>query len=78
MNDFKGPKSVCTCGHTGDGEGSDHLDFIVVERGGGIKVKFDLPDKGHGCCSKCTCRQFIWKKWTDEFREEMLEGVKHE
>ena len=53
------PKSICTCGHTGDGPNSEH----------GAKV---LPN-GHGAClvEGCDCRQFTWAGFTPEFQEEL-------
>jgi|GEM_PF-3662672 len=47
------PKSVCACGHTGDGGNSQHAD------------RFQL---GHGVClvRDCNCQQFTWVEWTDE------------
>jgi hypothetical protein len=53
------PKSVCTCGHTGDGAGSQHLGF-----GGHGSCIFD----GGACCG-----QFSWKGWTLEYRQFMAE-----
>jgi hypothetical protein len=51
---FVGPKSYCSCGHVGDGIGSQHYDRY-------------LP--GHGSCRvpDCPCRQFTWSEWTEEF-----------
>jgi hypothetical protein len=43
------PKSLCHCGHTGDGPYSDHL-------GNG-------PQAGHGACLKCDCVKFLWSKF---------------
>ena len=43
------PKSVCRCGHTGDGGNSAHLDTL---------------QKGHGPCTDCTCKQFTWQSFT--------------
>ncbi len=42
-----GPRSLCTCGHTGDGPGSQHTDTLTP---------------GHGRCTVrgCACRQFSW------------------
>lgn len=44
------PKSMCGCGHTGDGPNGDH------------KPRFA---EGHGACTVagCTCRQFTWARW---------------
>jgi len=50
------PKSVCTCGHTGDGPFSQHHS----------NHEFSL---GHGACRvmNCPCAKFTWKGWTREF-----------
>ena len=61
IEDFIGPKSVCTCGHSGDGMKSDHQDRFGA---------------GHGACKVCKCAQFTWKGWTDEFRSLMLDATK--
>jgi len=49
-------KSICTCGHTGDGTGSEHTDLAV-------------SGDGHGCCklAGCSCSQFSWRRWTATF-----------
>lgn len=46
------PKSLCRCGHTGDGPGSVHLDI--------------LTQPGHGACiyQGCKCRKFTWREYT--------------
>ena len=64
MNDLKsfhGPKSMCRCGHLGDGPYSDHEDLYV--------------DRGHGKCKKCGCEMFVWKSFTPAFAE-MVEKAK--
>ncbi len=50
-----GPKSVCECGHTGDGAGSQHE--------GGEHPYWFLAE-GHGPCNVegCKCVQFTWSK----------------
>lgn len=49
---FAGPKSLCACGHTGDGEMSCHAGLI----GHGM------------CLSPaCGCAKFTWVGWTPEF-----------
>ena len=50
------PKSVCVCGHSGDGPLSAHRPRLFAE--------------GHGAChiSNCDCLQFTWKGWTEEFQ----------
>ena len=52
------PKSICACGHTGDGGNSQHLDGL---------------QRGHGRCKVdgCNCAQFTWVGWT-EHAEKML------
>lgn len=52
--EFKSPKAICMCGHTGDGPGSAHLDTM---------------NDGHGACIHrgCDCGQFSWKEWTPAF-----------
>lgn len=41
------PKSQCSCGHTGDGENSQHADTVQI---------------GHGKCMvrDCECKKFSW------------------
>ena len=60
MNQLNEPKSICTCGHTGDGPGSQHLSGIL--------------QAGHGRCAmlECqnTCPQFTWKKFLPGIVEE--------
>jgi len=41
-----GPKSMCRCGHTGDGPNSEHANAIAL---------------GHGACTQCNCVQFTWQ-----------------
>ena len=55
------PLSICTCGHTGDGANSNHVDLL---------------QDGSGSCRvpSCPCRQFTWAKWTG--RAETLLGLK--
>ncbi len=43
------PKSICQCGHTGDGPNSEHSDTF---------------QEGHGACNECDCVQFTWKELT--------------
>ena len=60
---FDGPKSICVCGHTGDGENSQH---------GNENYSF-----GSGRClvPGCDCARFTWKGWTKKF-ERFLESRK--
>lgn len=54
---FLGPKSVCKCGHTGDGKDSNH---------GSMGYWAD----GHGACHvpHCACVKFTWVGWTELFK----------
>lgn len=53
---FLGPRSVCECGHEGDGYPSDHGEGV----GGG---------PGHGPCwvEGCSCKQFTFRGFTRDF-----------
>lgn len=53
------PKSICTCGHTGDGARSQHTGF----GGHGSCIFGDA----------CGCGQFSWKGWTREYKRFMAE-----
>lgn len=61
----KAPKSVCYCGHTGDGANSQH---DTAPRSG----------EGHGECTvaTCGCTRFTWKNITPEFAA-FLKGHAH-
>lgn len=56
------PKSICTCGHSGDGVNSSHADNITF----GVY--------GHGRCyvTGCNCKKFTWAKFTALF-EKLVE-----
>jgi len=47
------PKSICTCGHSGDGAFTEH-------RGTGGHSDCTHPG--------CTCQLFSWKSFTKQFR----------
>ncbi len=49
---YKGPRSMCTCGHAGDGSGVDKADTFNAHSG----------VIGHGACtvSGCACVKFTW------------------
>jgi hypothetical protein len=55
------PKSICTCGHAGDGRNSNHKDSGFAP--------------GHGACNVagCQCRQFTWNNWTPAFQDLLNE-----
>lgn len=57
-----GPKSLCVCGHAGDGYGIDDDGTVNLHAG----------DDGHGACVICLakapeqqCERFRWAGWTD-------------
>jgi hypothetical protein len=54
----KKAKSICTCGHTGDGDFSQHADLFQA---------------GHGAClvPGCECEQFSWKSFTPEYEAKL-------
>lgn len=56
---WKGPKSACKCGHSGDGRLSAHRDGVV--------------SFGHGSCTAqgCNCGQFMWKGFYSDFQKAL-------
>jgi hypothetical protein len=56
IDDFKGARSVCKCGHTGGGPGSEHATRYAA---------------GFGKCQRlgCSCAQFEWASFTKEFTQ---------
>jgi hypothetical protein len=58
---FDGPRSVCACGHTGDGPDSQH-------EAGTLSLA-----EGHGACTVegCDCDRFAWKAFRPEFQEAL-------
>lgn len=60
-HNWEGPKSICYCGHNGDGYPSQHSDHT---KGYALIV-------GHGPCKVrgCECKRFTWEKFTPEFDE---------
>ena len=55
------PKSVCQCGHSGDGPDSDH---------GSANAVTSQLQPGHGKCSVpgCKCEQFTWSDFTEQYK----------
>lgn len=51
------PLSMCTCGHIGDGDHSDHHDTF---------------NAGHGKCRKCDCEQFSWQRYLTPAEEQQF------
>ena len=52
------PKSVCTCGHSGDGAHSFHA---------GLNGHGRCTHVGVGSGTRCECGQFSWSGWTKHF-----------
>jgi hypothetical protein len=48
------PKSMCRCGHTGDGFGGSHGGF---------------DGHGACLAGNCRCRKFTWVRWTKPFQK---------
>jgi hypothetical protein len=55
---YLAPKSMCQCGHNGDGPDSNHEDSLIP---------------GHGACNMpgCDCKKFRWAKFNRAFKEWM-------
>jgi hypothetical protein len=53
-----GPRSVCSCGHTGDGPKSEHKDTFTP---------------GHGACKVrgCNCVRFTWVEFLSVFQDKL-------
>jgi hypothetical protein len=68
--EFIGPKSICTCGHTGDGDESEHYDLVFDESGSKLQL-------GRGICNivGCDCEAFIFSRYTKKY-EHFLESNK--
>ncbi len=62
---MKGPKSICACGHTGDGPDSQHI--TEAPSLGSLPADGD-PNQGHGACTVdgCSCQKFSWKGFIKE------------
>lgn len=66
---WRTPKSMCQCGHTGDGHDSDHgSDSAIISQ----------LSPGHGRCSVkgCGCKHFSFKAFTPEFQKALDEARK--
>lgn len=53
-----GPKSICRCGHEGDGSRSAHSDTL---------------QPGHGACNVpgCGCERFTWARFKPGFEARL-------
>lgn len=58
------PKSVCGCGHTGDGAKAQHLGY------GGHGACNATPLDGR---NECQCAKFTWAGWTPEYKQFMAD-----
>lgn len=61
----EGGRSVCVCGHLGDGNNSEH-EGCSVQLG-----KDQFRPGGHGACKVegCDCEKFQWARWKDEIKK---------
>lgn len=60
---FRSFKSMCFCGHPGDGEGSSHAGII---------------GHGRCMVEGCDCIQFTWQRFTDDFLLWVKDNAKGE
>ena len=51
---FLEPRSICTCGHTGDGPNSQHDNTFI-------------PGSGKCLVDGCGCNRFTWKNFNKKF-----------
>jgi hypothetical protein len=53
-------RSLCTCGHSGDGAKSQHRNTVQL---------------GHGACKVkgCACEKFSWASHTEMFKAKLAE-----
>ncbi|RPI56246.1 MAG: hypothetical protein EHM49_00725 [Deltaproteobacteria bacterium] len=58
LNEYDKGKSICTCGHLGDGSPSSHITGLDGQ-------------PGHGACRVrgCLCEKFTWADYSDEYKE---------
>jgi hypothetical protein len=66
LKPFVGPKSLCTCGHTGDGENSEHQTLYEV-----------APGKGKCTINNCFCDRFTWARFTKKYQNYIKLGAEH-
>lgn len=64
MINNRGPKSICTCGHSGDGPDSDH---------GSDNEILSQVCPGHGRCTVpgCECERFTWAGFLPKFEQQL-------
>jgi hypothetical protein len=53
---FVGPMGICTCGHTGIGENSQHANGMVYSGTEACRAK------------GCECLRFKFKQWTKKYQ----------
>lgn len=68
---YKGPKSICVCGHAGDGTG------LADGAPDGQRVSLHAGAIGHGACAhaKCDCVKFTWAAYTPRFSEALADAI---
>jgi len=61
---MRGPKSICQCGHSGDGPDSDH----ATDKG-----MMNLAP-GHSRCTVpgCDCQRFTWAGFSPEYEKQLV------
>lgn len=65
MKHWKGPRALCRCGHTGDGQGSEHR-TLGDERVTGAPVAL-LEGKGACAVEDCNCSRFTWVRFVNGY-----------
>ena len=65
---FRAPRGVCLCGHTGHGPGSKHADTHYHDIG--RDHAYDRVYEGQGGCraAGCVCTRFRWRRATSGYR----------
>jgi len=72
MNQLNEPKSICTCGHTGDGPKSQHNDGPFNAGHGECLQTRRVP----GGTKACDCPQFTWKAFLPGIEDKLQKGGK--
>jgi len=65
---YVGPKSICACGHAGDGRG------LADGAASGEAVSLHAGPFGHGSCmhGRCKCKKFTWDHHTQAFTRALV------
>jgi len=67
-------RSLCRCGHTGDGPGSFHYDFIFGPAASQVRpsraaLAKSFVEPGGGRCMICSCPKFTWASFLPEYEK---------